>query len=144
MELNSNEIQQIIPHRYPFLLIDRITECVPGKMAVGRKCVSANEMQFMGHFPEKHVMPGVLIIEALAQTGAVALLMEEENKGKIALFGGIKKARFRRQVIPGDVLELHCEIITRKGPVGIGKATAYVEGEVAVEGELTFAIDGES
>ncbi|MBQ9989663.1 MAG: 3-hydroxyacyl-ACP dehydratase FabZ [Lachnospiraceae bacterium] len=144
MQLNSNQIQEIIPHRYPFLLIDRITECVPGKMAVGRKCVSANEMQFMGHFPEKHVMPGVLIIEALAQTGAVALLMEEENKGKIALFGGIKKARFRRQVIPGDVLELHCEIITRKGPVGIGKATAYVDGEVAVEGELTFAIDAES
>lgn len=144
MELNSNQIQEIIPHRYPFLLIDRITECVPGKMAIGRKCVSANEMQFIGHFPQKHVMPGVLIIEALAQTGAVALLMEEENKGKIALFGGIKKARFRRQVIPGDVLELHCEIITRKGPVGIGKATAYVEGEVAVEGELTFAIDTES
>lgn len=144
MELNSNEIQKIIPHRYPFLLIDRITECIPGKMAVARKCVSANEMQFIGHFPEKHVMPGVLIIEALAQTGAVAILMEEENRGKIALFGGIKKARFRRQVIPGDVLELHCEIITRKGPVGIGKATAYVDGEVAVEGELTFAIDAES
>lgn len=144
MELNSNEIQQIIPHRYPFLLVDRILECEPGVSAKGIKCVSANEMQFMGHFPEKHVMPGVLIIEALAQTGAVALLMEEENKGKIALFGGIKKARFRRQVIPGDVLELHCEIITRKGPVGIGKATAYVDGEVAVEGELTFAIDAES
>ena len=144
MELNSNEIQQIIPHRYPFLLIDRITQCIPGKMAVGRKCVTANEMQFMGHFPQKHVMPGVLIIEALAQTGAVALLMEEKNRGKLALFGGIRKARFRRQVIPGDVLELHCEIITRKGPVGIGKAIAYVEGEVAVEGELTFAIDTES
>lgn len=144
MELNSNEIQQIIPHRYPFLLIDRITQCIPGKMAVGRKCVTANEMQFMGHFPQKHVMPGVLIIEALAQTGAVALLMEEKNRGKLAFFGGIRKARFRRQVIPGDVLELHCEIITRKGPVGIGKAIAYVEGEVAVEGELTFAIDTES
>ncbi|MGN1314723.1 MAG: 3-hydroxyacyl-ACP dehydratase FabZ [Lachnospiraceae bacterium] len=144
MELNSNEIQQIIPHRYPFLLIDRITQCIPGKMAVGRKCVTANEMQFMGHFPQKHVMPGVLIIEALAQTGAVALLMEEKNRGKLALFGGIRKARFRRQVIPGDVLELHCEILTRKGPVGIGKAIAYVEGEVAVEGELTFAIDTES
>ncbi|MGN0306610.1 MAG: 3-hydroxyacyl-ACP dehydratase FabZ [Lachnospiraceae bacterium] len=144
MELNSNEIQQIIPHRYPFLLIDRITQCIPGKMAVGRKCVTANEMQFMGHFPQKHVMPGVLIIEALAQTGAVALLMEEENRGKLALFGGIRKARFRRQVVPGDVLELHCEIITRKGPVGIGKAVAYVEGEVAVEGELTFAIDTEN
>lgn len=144
MELNSNEIQQIIPHRYPFLLVDKILECIPGKRAVGRKCVTANEMHFMGHFPQKHVMPGVLIIEALAQTGAVALLMEENNQGKLAYFGGIKKARFRRQVVPGDVLELHCEIIMRKGQVGIGKATAYVEGEVAAEGELTFAITEES
>lgn len=141
MQLNSNEIQKIIPHRYPFLLVDRITECVPGVSASGIKCVSANEMQFMGHFPEKHVMPGVLILEALAQTGAVALLMEEENKGKIALFGGVKSARFKRQVIPGDVLELNCEITTRKGPVGIGKATAFVNGKVAVVAELTFAIE---
>ena len=101
-------------------------------------------MCFLGHFPQKHVMPGVLIIEALAQTGAVALLMEEENKGKIALFGGIKNARFRKQVVPGDVLELECEIISRKGPVGIGKATAKVDGKVAVSAELTFAIDAES
>lgn len=144
MELNSNEIQKIIPHRYPFLLIDKITDCVPGKSATGIKCVTANEMHFLGHFPKKHVMPGVLIIEALAQTGAVALLMEEENRGKIALFGGIKKARFRRQVVPGDVLTLNCEIVTRRGPVGMGKAVAYVGDEVAVEGELTFAIDGES
>ena len=106
MELNSNQIQEILPHRYPFLLVDRILECEPGKMAKGIKCVSANEMHFLGHFPQKHVMPGVLIIEALAQTGAVVLLMEEENKGKIALFGGIKNARFRKQVVPGDVLEL--------------------------------------
>ena len=141
MQLNSNEIQQIIPHRYPFLLVDRITECVPVVSASGIKCVSANEMQFMGHFPEKHVMPGVLILEALAQTGAVALLMEEENKGKIALFGGVKSARFKRQVVPGDVLELNCEITTRKGPVGIGKATALVNGKVAVVAELTFAIE---
>ncbi|MDD6572668.1 MAG: 3-hydroxyacyl-ACP dehydratase FabZ [Thermoflexaceae bacterium] len=144
MELNSNEIQQILPHRYPFLLVDRITECVPGQMAKGIKCVSANEMQFLGHFPQKHVMPGVLILEALAQTGAVAILTEEENKGKIVLFGGIKAARFKRQVVPGDVLELSCEIITRKGPVGIGKATAFVNGKVAVSAELTFAIDSES
>ena len=141
MQLNSNEIQKILPHRYPFLLVDRITECVPGQSASGIKCVSANEMQFMGHFPEKHVMPGVLILEALAQTGAVALLMEEENKGKIALFGGVKSARFKRQVIPGDVLELNCEITMRKGPVGIGKATALVNGKVAVVAELTFAIE---
>lgn len=141
MELNSNQIQEILPHRYPFLLVDKITECVPGESAVGKKCVTANEMHFLGHFPDKHVMPGVLILEALAQTGAVAILMEEENKGKIALFGGIRSARFKRQVIPGDVLELHCEIIKRKGPVGIGKATAYVDGKVAVSAELTFAIE---
>lgn len=144
MELNSNQIQEILPHRYPFLLVDKIIECEPGKSATGIKCVSANEMQFLGHFPQKHVMPGVLIIEALAQTGAVALLMEEENKGKIALFGGIKNARFKKQVVPGDVLTLNCEIITRRGPVGIGKATAYVDGKLAVSAELTFAIDAES
>ena len=142
MELNSNQIQEILPHRYPFLLVDRIIECVPGEKATGIKCVSANEMQFMGHFPQKHVMPGVLILEALAQTGAVAILTEEENKGKIVLFGGVKSARFKRQVIPGDVLELSCEIITRKGPVGVGKAVAKVDGKVAVVAELTFAVEG--
>ena len=140
MELNSNQIQEILPHRYPFLLVDRITECDPGKSATGIKCVSANESQFMGHFPQKHVMPGVLIIEALAQTGAVALLAEEKNKGKIAYFGGIKQARFKRQVIPGDVLTLKCEIISSKGHVGIGKAEAYVVDQLAVTAELTFAI----
>jgi len=140
MQLNSNEIQQILPHRYPFLLVDKIVELEPGKSAKGIKCVSANEMQFMGHFPQMHVMPGVLIIEALAQTGACAILCEEENKGKIAFFGGIKNARFRKQVVPGDVLELHCEIISRRGPVGIGKACATVDGKVAVTAELTFAI----
>ncbi len=140
MQLNSNEIQQILPHRYPFLLVDKIVDMEPGKSAKGIKCVTANEMQFMGHFPQLHVMPGVLIIEALAQTGAVALLCEEENKGKIAFFGGIKNARFRKQVVPGDVLELSCEIISRRGPVGVGKATATVDGKVAVTAELTFAI----
>ena len=140
MELNSNQIQEILPHRYPFLLVDRITECEPGKSATGIKCVSANESQFMGHFPQKHVMPGVLIIEALAQTGAVALLAEEKNKGKIAYFGGIKQARFKRQVIPGDVLTLKCEIISSKGPLGIGKAESYVVYQLAVTAELTFAI----
>ncbi len=140
MQLNSNEIQQILPHRYPFLLVDKIVEMEPGKSAKGIKCVSANEMQFMGHFPQMHVMPGVLIIEALAQTGACAILCEEENKGKIAFFGGIKNARFRKQVVPGDVLELSCEIISRRGPVGIGKACATVNGKIAVTAELTFAI----
>lgn len=141
MELNSNQIQEILPHRYPFLLVDRIVECEVGKSAKGIKCVTANEMQFLGHFPQKHVMPGVLIIEALAQTGAIALLTEEANKGKIAFFGGIKNAKFKRQVIPGDVLELNCEIINRKGPVGVGKAEAYVDGKLAVSAELTFAIE---
>ena len=140
MQLNSNEIQQILPHRYPFLLVDKIVEMEPGKSAKGIKCVSANEMQFMGHFPQMHVMPGVLIIEALAQTGACAILCEEENKGKIAFFGGIKNARFRKQVIPGDVLELHCEITSRRGLVGVGKACATVDGKIAVTAELTFAI----
>ncbi|MDY6104232.1 MAG: 3-hydroxyacyl-ACP dehydratase FabZ [Acetatifactor sp.] len=140
MFLNSNQIQEILPHRYPFLLVDRILECEPGVKAKGIKCVSANEMQFMGHFPGQHVMPGVLIIEALAQTGAVAILSKEENKGKLALFGGIKMAKFKRQVIPGDVLELNCEIIASKGPVGIGKAEAFVDGKLAVTAELTFAI----
>ena len=140
MELNSNEIQQIIPHRYPFLLVDRILECEPGVSAKGIKCVSANEMQFMGHFPDYPVMPGVLMIEALAQTGAVAILSKEENKGKIAFFGGIKNARFRRQVIPGDVLEMSVNIIKQKGPLGIGEGTITVNGEVAVSAELTFAV----
>lgn len=141
MQLNSNEIQEILPHRYPFLLVDKITECVPGQKATGIKCVTANEMHFLGHFPQKHVMPGVLIIEALAQTGAVAILTEEDNKGKIALFGGIKSARFKKQVVPGDVLTLSCEIINRRGPVGIGKAVATVDGKAAVVAELTFAIE---
>ena len=144
MELNSNQIQEILPHRYPFLLVDRITECEPGIRAKGRKCVSANEMQSAGHFPGKHVMPGVLIIEALAQTGAVAILTQEQNKGKIVLFGGIKQARFKRQVIPGDVMELSCEITASKGTVGIGSAQAYVDGELVVSAELIFAIDPRS
>ena len=124
MELNSNQIQEIIPHRYPFQLVDRIVECEPGKSAKGIKCVSVNELFFCGHFPQQHVMPGVLIIEALAQVGAVAILCEEENKGKIAFFGGIKNARFKKQVVPGDVLTLECEITDRRGPIGFGKAVA--------------------
>lgn len=140
MELNSNQIQEILPHRYPFLLVDRITECEPGKSAKGIKCVSVNEMQFLGHFPQQHVMPGVLLIEALAQVGAVSLLTMEENKGKLAFFGGIKNARFKKQVVPGDVVELSCELITLKGPLGIGKAVATVNGQIAVTAELSFAI----
>ena len=140
MTLNSNEIMEILPHRFPFQLVERITELGPGNMAVGRKCVTVNEQFFCGHFPQKHVMPGVLIIEALAQVGAVALLTEPENKGKLVLFGGIKSARFKRQVVPGDVLELKCELTARRGPVGFGKATATVDGQIAAVAELTFAI----
>ena len=140
MELDSNQIREIIPHRYPMQLIDKITDFEPGVWAEGIKCVSVNEPFFQGHFPEAHVMPGVLIVEALAQTGAVAILSEEENKGKIAFFGGIKNARFKRQVKPGDVLNLRCEIIERKGPVGFGKAVATVNGKVACQAEISFAI----
>lgn len=140
MELNSNQIEQILPHRYPFLLVDRVTDYEAGKWAKAIKCVSANEMQFCGHFPGQHVMPGVLIVEALAQVGAIAILTEEENKGKIVFFGGIKNARFKKQVMPGDVLEMECELTERKGPVGYGKAVAKVDGKVAVVAELTFAI----
>ena len=140
MQLNSDQIKQIIPHRYPFLLVDRIVEMEAGQSAKGIKCVTANEPFFCGHFPEYAVMPGVLIIEALAQVGAVAILSLEEHKGKIALFGGIKNARFKRQVVPGDVLELSCEIIRWHGPVGMGKAVATVDGQVAAMAELTFAI----
>lgn len=140
MQFDSNEIEKILPHRYPFLLVDRITDCVPGQYADGIKCVTANEMQFCGHFPEYHVMPGVLILESLAQTGAVAILTEEENKGKLVLFGGVKNARFRKQVVPGDRMELHCEIIARKGPIGTGKAVATVDGKKAVTAELTFMV----
>ena len=141
MTLDSNEIMQVLPHRFPFQLVDRITDCEPGSWAEGRKCVTVNEQFFCGHFPQKHVMPGVLILEALAQVGAVALLTEPENQGKIVLFGGVKHARFRRQVTPGDVLELRCELTARRGPVGVGKATATVDGKVAATAELTFAID---
>ena len=138
--LKTKEIMDIIPHRQPFLLIDTVEELEPGVRAVAKKCVSYNEPFFAGHFPGEPVMPGVLIIEALAQTGAVAILTEEENKGKIVLFGGVKSARFKRQVIPGDVLELSCEIITRKGPVGVGEAVASVDGKVVVSAELTFMV----
>ena len=142
MQLGTNEIMEILPHRYPFLLVDRIEDGEPGKWARGRKCVTANEMHFCGHFPGQPIMPGVLILEALAQVGAVAILTVPENKGKLALFGGIKNARFRKQVVPGDVLELECELIRQMGPVGVGKATAKVDGKVACTAELTFALNG--
>lgn len=138
--LNVDEIQKIIPHRPPFLLIDQIEELEPGKKAIGRKCVSMNEPFFMGHFPGKAVMPGVIILEALAQTGAVVLLSVESNAGKIVFFGGMDKVKFKRQVVPGDVLKLEVEIIKRKGSFGVGTAIATVEGQVAVEALLTFVV----
>ena len=140
MELNIEQIQALLPHRYPFLLVDRITECTPGQGARGVKCVTANEPFFQGHFPHYKVMPGVLIIEALAQVGAVAILSVPENRGKLALFGGIKNARFKQQVRPGDVLELECELTAQRGPVGFGTATAKVNGKTACKAELTFAL----
>ena len=128
------------PTAPPFLLVDKITDYVPGEWAKGIKAVTVNEPFFTGHFPQYKVMPGVLIIEALAQVGAVAILSLPENKGKLAFFGGIKNARFKKQVRPGDVLELSCELIERRGPVGFGKAVAKVDGKVAAQGELTFAV----
>jgi len=139
--LNCNEIQQIIPHRYPFLLVDRIDELIPGEMAIGVKNVTANEYYFQGHFPREKVMPGVLIIEALAQVGAVVLLKQQENQGKIAYFAGINKARFKKKVVPGDVLKLKTEITKKKGVFGLGKALATVNDEVAAEAELMFALE---
>ena len=139
-QLNIKKIMEILPHRQPFLLIDAVEEYEPGILAVAKKCVSYNEPFFAGHFPGEPVMPGVLIIEALAQTGAVAILSLPENKGKTAYFAAIKEAKFKRKVIPGDVLTLKTEIIKSKGPMGIGKAEATVNGELAVSAELTFAI----
>ena len=140
MQYNSNEIAAILPHRYPFALVDRIVDGEEGKWAKGIKCVSANEPFFQGHFPQYHVMPGVLIIEALAQVGAVAVLSMPEHKGKIGFLGAIKNARFRRQVTPGDVLELTCTITRQKGSVAVAEAEAVVNGQQAVTAELTFAL----
>ena len=138
--LNSEQIAALLPHRYPFALVDRILDYEPGQWAIGRKCVSRNEEFFCGHFPGQPVMPGVLILEALAQTGAVAILSQENFKGKTAYFGGLNNVKFKHKVVPGDRLRLECEIIKQKGPVGVGKATATVDGKIAVVGELTFMI----
>lgn len=138
--LNTRQIMDIIPHRHPFLLVDRIESLEPGISAVGYKAVTYDEPYFAGHFPQEPVMPGVLQIEACAQVGAVAILSLEENKGKTAYFGGINSARFKRKVVPGDTLKMECEIIKRKGPLGIGKATAWVDKEIALTAELTFMI----
>ncbi|HPD00109.1 MAG TPA: 3-hydroxyacyl-ACP dehydratase FabZ [Acetivibrio sp.] len=138
--LTNIEIQNIIPHRYPFLLIDKVVEVEPGKRAVGIKNVSVNEPFFQGHFPGNPIMPGVLIVEALAQTACVAGLMLEENKGKLGVFTGIESMKFRRQVVPGDVLKLEAEFLAFKMGMGKAKVRATVEGEVAAEGEIKFAM----
>lgn len=138
--LNTKQIMEIIPHRQPFLLIDTIEELEEGTRAVGKKCVTYNEPFFAGHFPSEPVMPGVLIIEALAQVGAVAMLYKLENRGKIAYFGAINSAKFKGKVVPGDVLMLETEIIKVKGPIGIGNAKATVNGKVVAQAELTFAL----
>ena len=138
--LTVKEIMEIIPHRQPFLLLDTVEELIPGQRAVAKKCVTYNEPFFHGHFPGEPVMPGVLIIEALAQAGAVAILSKEENRGKTVYFAAIDSAKFKKKVIPGDILILETEIIKSKGPMGIGKATATVDGKLAVTAQLTFAI----
>ena len=138
--LDINGIMEIIPQRAPFLMIDKVEEYEPGESALAYKNVCINEPHFARHFPGNPIMPGVLIVEALAQTGAVAILSKEENKGKNALFGGIDKLRFKKQVVPGDTLRLEVKIIKQKGPIGIGEAIATVDGKIACKGELTFAI----
>ena len=140
MKLTTKEIMEIIPHRHPFLLIDTIEDLVPGVKATGKKCITYNEPQFAGHFPQEPVMPGVLIIEALAQTGAVCALSADEYKGKIAFLGGVNKAKFRGKVVPGDVLTLEVEMIKVKGPVGVAQGTATVDGKKVASAEITFMI----
>ncbi len=138
--LDSVEIQKIIPHRYPFLLVDRVLELEAGVRAVGIKNVTVNEPFFQGHFPSNPIMPGVLIVEALAQVGAVALMSLEENKGKLAVFAGIDEVRFKKQVIPGDTLKMEVTIESFRRGIGKGVATAYVDGKVACKGKLMFGI----
>jgi 3-hydroxyacyl-[acyl-carrier-protein] dehydratase len=138
--LDIKQIEEILPHRHPFLLVDQIEDYEPGVFAVGYKCVTFREDFFRGHFPQEPVMPGVLIVEALAQTGAVAILSKPENKGKIAYFGGIEKCRFKGKVTPGDKLRLETRIIREKGPVGVGEAVASVDGKIVAKAELTFMI----
>ena len=143
MQYDSNQIAKILPHRYPFALVDRIVDGEPGQWAKGIKCVTVNEPFFQGHFPQKYVMPGVLLIEAMAQVGGVAILALPENQGKLAFLGRVKDARFKRQVVPGDVVEMECRLTRCRGPVGVGECTAKVNGEAAVTAELTFALGTE-
>jgi 3-hydroxyacyl-[acyl-carrier-protein] dehydratase len=140
MMLDSREIQQIIPHRWPFLLVDKVIDLQPGEGAIGIKNVTAGDLCFQGHFPDYPIFPGVLIIEALAQVGAVAVLSVPENKGRIVLFAGVDNFRFRGPVFPGDSLRLEVKFTKMRGPIGKGTAKATVEGKTVAEGELTFAL----
>lgn len=139
--LDRSDIEAILPHREPFLLIDEVVELVPGSRVVARKRVRPDEWYLSGHFPGRPIMPGVLIVEAMAQTGAVAVLSEEENRGRLALFAGIDGVRFKRIVEPGDELELTCDLEKVRGPIGKGRAEARVDGELAARGTLTFAVE---
>jgi len=139
--IGRDEIEAILPHRDPFLLLDEVIELEPGKRVVARKQVRDDEFWTQGHFPGRPVMPGVLIVEAMAQAGAVAVLSQEENRGRIAFFGGIDGVRFKRIVEPGDELELECRLEAVRGPIGKGKATAKVDGKLAARGTLTFAVE---
>jgi len=141
MQMNIDEIRKILPHRYPFLLIDRVDGYEAGEWAKAVKCVTANEPFFPGHFPEKSIMPGVLIIEAMAQTGGIALLTQSADTGQaLAVLGGVKNARFLKPVVPGDTLEIECHVTRRRGPVGIAEASATVRGATVAKAELTFAL----
>jgi len=138
--LGREQIEEILPHRDPFLFLDEVTVLEPGSRVVARKRVRDDEWFLTGHFPGRPIMPGVIIVEAMAQTGAVAVLADEANRGKLALFAGINDVRFKRMVLPGDELELICEVERMRGPVGRGKATATVDGELAARGTLMFAV----
>lgn len=138
--LNKEEIKKIIPQREPFLMIDEVEKYIPGESATAYKYVNEEEWYFKGHFPGNPIMPGVLITESLAQTGAIAILSLEENRGKNALFGGIDKMKFKKMVVPNDKLKLEVKIIKKKGPIGVGEAIATVEDKIVAKGELTFAI----
>lgn len=140
MVMDIKEIMEIIPHRQPFLLIDRIEELEPGKRAVGKKCVTYNEPFFNGHFPQEPVMPGVLIMEAMAQTTAVLLLNKEEMRGKVGYYAGINKAKFRKKVVPGSMLRMEVEVIRQRGPLAVAYGKAYTDEGLAAEGEMTFMI----
>ena len=139
--LNRAQIEEILPHRDPFLLIDEVVELEPGRRVVARKRVRPDEWYLAGHFPGRPIMPGVLIVEAMAQTGAVAVLCDEEHRGRLALFAGIDGVRFKRIVEPGDELELTCDLERVRGPIGKGRAEARVEGQLAARGTLTFALE---